>query len=281
MFMKESINEILDFSNVRSRDMIKLIATDMDGTLLNSNNQIQEGFYEVFNELQEKDIIFAAASGRQYYNLLERFKGIEDNMMFIAENGTFVVYKGKELIVNSLDINLARELVKVGRTIENAYVILCGKKAAYIESFDKRLIEQTEKYYARYDIVSDLTKIEDDILKVTICDFAGSENNSNKYFDDYRDKAQVAVSGEIWLDITAKGINKGVAIEEIQELLNIKHEETMVFGDYLNDLEMMSSAYHSYAMENAHDDLKKVARFRTKSNDESGVVHAIKAMLNN
>ena len=48
MFMKESINEILDFSNVRSRDMIKLIATDMDGTLLNSNNQIQEGFYEVF-----------------------------------------------------------------------------------------------------------------------------------------------------------------------------------------------------------------------------------------
>ena len=236
--------------------MIKLIATDMDGTLLNSNNQIQEGFYEVFNELQEKDIIFAAASGRQYYNLLERFKGVEEKMMFIAENGTFVVYKGKELIVNSLDINLARELIKVGRTIENAYVILCGKRAAYIESSDKRLIEQTEKYYARYEIVSDLTKIEDDILKVTICDFSGSENNSNKYFDDYRDKAQVAVSGEI------------------------KHEETMVFGDYLNDLEMMSSAYHSYAMENAHDDLKKVARFRAKSNDDSGVVHAIKAMLN-
>lgn len=260
--------------------MIKLIATDMDGTLLNSNNQIQEGFYEVFNELQEKGIIFAAASGRQYYNLLERFKGIEEKMMFIAENGTFVVYKGKELIVNSLDINLARELIKVGRNIENAYVILCGKKAAYIESSDKRLIEQTEKYYARYEIVSDLTKIEDDILKVTICDFSGSENNSNKYFDDYRDKAQVAVSGEIWLDITAKGINKGVAIEEIQDLLNIKHEETMVFGDYLNDLEMMSSAYHSYAMENAHDDLKKVARFRAKSNDDSGVVHAIKTILN-
>ena len=243
--------------------MIKLIATDMDGTLLNSSNEIQEGFYEVFNELQEKEIIFAAASGRQYYNLLERFKGIEEKMMFIAENGTFVVYKGKELVVNSLDINLARELIKVGRNIKDSYVILCGKKAAYIESSDKRLIEQTEKYYARYEIVSDLTKIEDDILKVTICDFAGSENNSNKYYDDYRDKAQIAVSGEIWLDI------------------NIKHEETMVFGDYLNDLEMMSSAYHSYAMENAHDDLKKVARFTAKSNDESGVVHAIKAMLNN
>ena len=130
-----------------------------------------------------------------------------------------------------------------------------------------------------HEIVSDLTKIEDDILKVTICDFLGSENNSNKYYDDYREKAQIAVSGEIWLDITAKGINKGVAIEEVQELLNIDYKETMVFGDYLNDLEMMKSAYHSYAMENAHEDLKKVARFITKSNDESGVVHAINSIL--
>lgn len=258
--------------------MIKLIATDMDGTLLNSSNEIQEGFYEVFNELQEKEIIFAAASGRQYYNLLERFKGIEEKMMFIAENGTFVVYKGKELVVNSLDINLARELIKVGRNIKNSYVILCGKKAAYIESSDKRLIEQTEKYYARYEIVSDLTKIEDDILKVTICDFNGSENNSNNYFDEYRDKVQITVSGEIWLDIVAKGINKGVAINEIQNLLNIDYKETMVFGDYLNDLEMMSSAYHSYAMANAHDTLKKAARFIAKSNDENGVIQAIKSV---
>ena len=68
-------------------------------------------------------------------------------------------------------------------------------------------------------------------------------------------------------------------LEEVQELLNIKKEETMVFGDYLNDLEMMKSAYHSYAMENAHEDLKRVARFITKSNDESGVVHAINSIL--
>ena len=260
--------------------MIKLIATDMDGTLLKSNNEIQDGFYDVFHKLKEKDIIFAAASGRQYYNLLERFKGLDNNMMFIAENGTFVVYKGEELIVNSLDKEIALELIKVGRTIENSYIILCGKNSAYIESRDERLIEQTEKYYARYEVVEDLTKVEDDILKVTICDFSGSEGNSNKYFDDYRDKAQICVSGEIWLDMMAKGVNKGLAIKKIQEKLGIKHEETMVFGDYLNDLEMMDSAYHSYAMDNAHDDLKKVARFIAKSNDECGVVQAIKESLN-
>lgn len=258
--------------------MIKFIATDMDGTLLNSNNEIHADFYPMFQSLKEKDIIFAAASGRQYYNLLERFKDIKDDMMFIAENGTFVVYKGKELIVNSLEKNIAKELIEIGKTIPNSYVILCGKNSAYIESHDERLIKQTAKYYERYKIVEDLTSIDDDILKVTICDFNGSENNSNNYFDEYRDKVQITVSGEIWLDIVAKGINKGVAINEIQNLLNIDYKETMVFGDYLNDLEMMSSAYHSYAMANAHDTLKKAARFIAKSNDENGVIQAIKSV---
>ena len=55
--------------------MIKLIATDMDGTLLNYKNEIHEEFYEVFNELKKKNIIFAAASGRQYYNLVKDLKG--------------------------------------------------------------------------------------------------------------------------------------------------------------------------------------------------------------
>ena len=258
--------------------MIKFIATDMDGTLLNSNNEIHADFYSMFQSLKEKDIIFAAASGRQYYNLVERFKDIKDDMMFIAENGTFVVYKGKELIVNSLEKNIAKELIEIGRTIPNSYVILCGKNSAYIESHDERLVKQTSKYYERYKIVEDLTSIDDDILKVTICDFNGSENNSNNYFDEYRDKVQITVSGEIWLDIVAKGINKGVAINEIQNLLNIDYKETMVFGDYLNDLEMMSSAYHSYAMANAHDTLKKAARFIAKSNDENGVIQAIKSV---
>lgn len=259
--------------------MIKFIASDMDGTLLNEKNEINEEFFDIFNKLKERNIVFAAASGRQYYNLLKRFERISDDIMFIAENGTFVVYKGKEILVNSLNKEVAIDLIKIGRTVENAYVILCGKKSAYIEKNDERLIEQTKKYYERYEIVDDLTKVEDDVLKVTICDFSGSEFNSNNYYKEYWDKLQVTVSGEIWLDITSKGVNKGVAIEKIQEMLKITSKETMVFGDYLNDLEMMGKAYYSFAMENAHDDLKKVSRFIAKSNSENGVVQAIKEVV--
>ncbi|MBU5316172.1 Cof-type HAD-IIB family hydrolase [Clostridium bornimense] len=258
---------------------IKFVATDMDGTLLNSKKEIHEEFYEVFKEMKEKNIIFAAASGRQYYSLLETFDNIKDDMMFIAENGTFVMYKGKEIVTNTLDRELAMELVSIARKVDEGYTVLCGKNSAYIESDDSRLVNEVSKYYKRYKIVDDITTVDDDILKVTICDFKGAEENSNNYFTEYRDKAQVTVSGEIWLDITAKNVNKGVAIKEIQDLLGIKYEETAVFGDYLNDLEMMSSGYYSYAMKNAHEDLKKVARFIAKSNDENGVVEAIKELI--
>lgn len=256
--------------------MIKLIATDMDGTLLNNNNEIHHDFIDVFEKLQEKDIIFAAASGRQYFNLLKRFEDVKDKMMFIAENGTIVVYKGEEIFINSLDRNIAKELVNIGRNIENSNVILCGKNSAYIESTDEEFIKEVEKYYEKYEVVKDVNEIEDDILKVTICDFNGAQENSNKYYDDYREDLQVSISGKIWLDITNKGANKGVAIKALQEKMGIDFNETMVFGDYLNDLEMMEAAYHSYAMENAHDDLKKVSRFIAKSNDDNGVLEAIK-----
>ena len=80
--------------------------------------------------------------------------------------------------------------------------------------------------------------------------------------------------------IEVKKVNKSYNKKQVLKDINIKFEETMVFGDYLNDLEMMESAYHSYAMENAHDDLKKVARFRAKKNTENGVVEKIKEVLN-
>lgn len=259
--------------------MIKFIATDMDGTLLNTQAEVHGDFPEVLEKIKANNILFAIASGRQYYNLLDKFEEMKDHILFIAENGTYVVYKGEEILVNAVERELANELIRIGRTIKNADIVLCGKQAAYIEKADERLIKEVEKYYAKYKIVENLELVEDEILKVTLCDFAGSEQNSLVYYKAYSDKVQVTVSGQIWLDMVAKGVNKGVAIKHIQELFNITHEECMVFGDYLNDLEMMDSAYHSYAMANAHEELKKRARFVTKSNDENGVLETICSYL--
>ena len=256
--------------------MIKLIATDMDGTFLDDDNQFPKDFYKVFRKLKAKGIIFGAASGRQYYNLVERFHDIKKDMLFIAENGTYVVYKGKELYSHTLKLEEAKKFVEMARTIEGVHIVLCGKKSAYIENSAPDALAEVNKYYAKCELVKDLMLVEDEILKVSLLDFKGAEQNSATFFAPYKEDYQVTIGGYLWMDIMNAGANKGIAIKKVQELLNINADETMVFGDYLNDLEMMQSAYYSFAMENAHKRIKEIARFETKSNNQSGVIETIK-----
>lgn len=261
-------------------EVIKLIATDMDGTLLNSKGELSPRFDSVFHKLRKKGILFAAASGRQYFTLLENFKAYQDEMLFIAENGTYIAYKGEELAVHPLSRETAHELIKRGRSLgPDVYVVLATSKGAFVESTDERFVSEVRKYYVKCEIVRDLLQVEGDILKVTLCDFKGAENHSYKAFKDLEDKAQICVAGNIWLDMMTIGVNKGRAIKDIQEKLGIDFNETMVFGDYLNDLEMLKSAYHSYAMANAHPLLKETARYLAKSNDEDGVIEKIKEII--
>ena len=87
------------------------------------------------------------------------------------------------------------------------------------------------------------------------------------------------ISGKNWLDISNPTSNKGTAIQFLQKEMNITPEQTMVFGDYLNDLEMLEAAYYSYAMKNAHENVKKTARFITESNTNLGVEKIIQQVI--
>ena len=261
--------------------MIKLIATDIDGTLLHSDHTHPLELPRILQALKENNILFTLASGRPYITLLHTFDIDTSDLLFIAENGAHVVYKNKALTIHTLDSNTVKELVNITRKIPMAYSVLSTPEGAFVENDDPDFIVELEKYYFKYTIVPDITNIHCDIVKYTICDLAGAEQNSYPHFNSYQDDLQISIAGFVWLDMMVKGVNKGNAIREIQASLGISEKETMVFGDYLNDLEMMKSAYYSYAMDNAHSDLFEAARFRARSNDEDGVIHKIKEMLNN
>ena len=89
----------------------------------------------------------------------------------------------------------------------------------------------------------------------------------------------ITLSSEVWTDFMPLNGNKGTAIKSLQKMFGVKPEECAAFGDFINDLEMLDSVYYSYAMENAHDEVKKKARFRAKSNVEHGVLLAIQDMM--
>jgi Cof subfamily protein (haloacid dehalogenase superfamily) len=259
---------------------IKLIATDMDGTLLNSKHELSDSFIPVFRQLKDLGIIFVAASGRQYYNLLKTLDEVKDDVIFAAENGSYVVFQNQEIHVQAIDSLIVAELIKTARNIKGTYPIICGKKKAYVENDEPEFIDHLKLYFERYEIVPDLLEVQDDqFLKFTLCDLAGSEANSYPHFKHFAGDLQVKVSGPIWLDISHKLANKGVAMDILQQKFGIAFEETMIFGDYFNDLEMLQKGYYSYAMANAHPDIQKVSRFQAKSNDENGVVEVLSELL--
>lgn len=261
--------------------MIKLIITDMDGTLLNNRNEINPKFWDVFQDLNKKGVIFSIASGRPYYNLIKRFENIKDNLLFICENGSFVMYKNQELYSSTIEKNGVLEIIEAIKKVPNIIPLFCGKNSAYtqksiFEAASLEAQEEVQKYYDNLKLVENVLEIEDDFLKIAICDINGAEENSYKYFKTFEDKFQVVVSGSYWIDFANKGTNKGTAIAKVQKSLNITYDETMAFGDYLNDYEMMKEAKYSYAMKNAHPKLKEISNFITKyDNNQNGVVETI------
>lgn len=266
-------------SDLSGKMDIKLIVTDMDGTLLNDRHEIHPDFWEMEKKLSEKGIMFSVASGRQFYNLESNFDRIKDRMMFFAENGTYVSHKGKELYVNSLNREDAIGFIEMGRKLEDTKLVLCGKESAYIESTDEDFIANISQFYERLKPVEDLTLVDDIILKVTLCNDNGVEEHTYPHFVNYKDRFKIAIAAKVFIDITALDANKGNAIEGIQRELNISPEETLVFGDYLNDFEMMKNAKYSYAMKNAHPEIIQVSKFVTRfSNNENGVLKTIEEL---
>ncbi|MGV3541465.1 MAG: HAD family hydrolase [Rufibacter sp.] len=265
----------MDFSN------IKFIASDMDGTLLNSRHELSPAFFPIFEALKARGILFAAASGRQYQNLVKVLAPIKEEVVFLAENGSYVMYQGQELLVRALEPEIVPAIVQKARTIPNAYLVLCGKKSAYVESTHPDFMAQLQLYYDQLQVVDDLLKVENDqFLKLAICDLAGAELNSNTYFQKEREYLQVTVSGKVWLDLCHQDANKGEAMKVVQKKFGITARETMAFGDFLNDLKMLQEAHYSYAMQNAHPDIKAAARYQAKSNDQDGVLEVLQQVLN-
>lgn len=259
---------------------IRLVVTDMDGTLLDQHHQLPAGFWEMERALHERGIVFSVASGRQYWNLLELFEPIADRILILAENGTLVMRGGQELHSQFLEPAQARRFVEIGRTLPDTHVLLCGKNAAYVDAPDERFMASVVSFYRRVEVVPDLLEVKDEILKVTYCDFRGAEEHTYPKVRAWDGPFKIAIAGIPWLDITHEQANKGVALAKIQESLGISREQTMVFGDYLNDLELMEQADWSFAMKNAHPRILEAARYRTRlDHNEGGVVDTIRQIL--
>lgn len=258
---------------------VRLVALDLDGSLLDASKQIPDGFWAVLDALVARGVVVCPASGRQYATLREQFG--RDDLTYIGENGAIVVRDGTPVDVTSVSretavgaVELVRRAVGGGADLGT---VVCGVRAAYVERTDEAFLQHVRPYYRLLEPVPDLTAVDDDVLKVAVFDFAGAERGAGPLLAPLEGPARVLVSGEHWVDVMHRDADKGHALRVLQAELGVDPEKTMAFGDYFNDVGMLEAARWSFAMANAHPDVRAGARLVAPANDDDGVVRTLRA----
>lgn len=265
--------------------MIKLIASDMDGTLLNDKKEMPEKTFYLIKELHKRGIKFTVASGRQHLSLLNLYDEIKDEITFVAGNGSVIIDKGEVISTSAINRDVVTEVLSTIEQIPGLIPTICGLDAVYM--LPDNILSTLEDYlidshFPNYKIIQNVSEIPESEQILQIAIFDPKNNSRSNIFEPLKhlqDRCHLAVSGDEWLDIMAIGTNKGVAIAKLQAMLSANYEETMVFGDELNDYEMMQTAYYSYAMENAVAPIKEIANFVAPSNEDEGVIKIIENFL--
>ena len=255
---------------------IKLTAFDMDGTLLNDRKELPPDFPAwVTNHPQIRKVI---ASGRQYYTLRDNMGELKDEFLYVAENGGVVYEKEEALYCDKISSEDLRYCVDRLNRMEGVTPMLCGVKGAYIRQDTKAAVfKEASMYYHRLTKCENVMEeaLKDRIVKIAIFVENYQVDKAAAAFADLPERLAVVVSGDSWIDIANASANKGAGIAAIQRKYQIKPEECMAFGDYLNDVELLKSCGESYCMENGHPRLKEIARYIAPSNNECGVMQVI------
>ena len=263
--------------------MIKLIASDIDGTLVpEGSHVISPEYFKVIEDLREIGIRFCACSGRQYPSMLDLFRPVADDIFFISGNGTVLRTKDKVLHTWPLDKELVLQLVESVRGIEGANFVIENPDRSYMDcGEDSDFMKMLRDGY-HYDVenVDDVTKIPlDNIVKVSIyCDDV--EPRTEELRNDPRfAKMNMLISGAKWLDVTAIEAGKGEAYALLQEYLGIGIEETVYFGDNLNDLSAFRETGVALTVANARRELKDAADIVERSFSKMGVLRELRNIL--
>ncbi|MCO5723871.1 Cof-type HAD-IIB family hydrolase [Robiginitalea marina] len=258
---------------------IKLVVTDMDGTLLNARHQVSGRFFELQRELSLRGIRFAAASGRQYQSIACKLQPILDEVIIIAENGGLVRHRDRELLSTPLGREVRDRVLETLALVPGAHPILCGKDRAYLLPPSEAFRAQLEEYYTEFEFLERLVGFEGEIMKVAVYHFESAESFLYPAVKPFEGQLKVKVSGAHWVDLSDPLAHKGHALELVQQYLGITPGQTLAFGDYNNDLEMLERAEFSFAMANAHPNVLQKARYRTASNEEQGVEQVLERLL--
>ena len=262
--------------------MIKLIVSDIDGTLIPDGSGagiLNPEYFSVIRELAKRGITFAACSGRQYVSVYKVFEPVADDIFFICEGGGFVSNGQRETLYSAvIDPDTARELIRDARKIPQLDVMVAGIKRSYCRSADSELYRWMVNDYG-FDIEGVPTMdegVDDDVLKVSLYHRDSAEALTKDWFvPKWEKRVKTVLAGIQWLDCVSPDSGKGNAVAFLQGYLGVQPEETYVFGDNQNDMEMFAYG-RSFAVAGAREEVKEAADEICGPMEEDGVLQVLK-----
>ena len=269
---------------------IRVIATDMDGTLLDPKGQLDLPRLEkILDKLDQCDIRFVIATGNEVHRMRQLLGHLADRVVLVVANGARI-FENNELIQAQTwdDAMVDRALAHFkGRECQDQFVVTAMnggfvKEGTVFTELDKFMTpEMIEKLYQRMNFVDEFdSSLFGGVLKMSMV--VGEERldsvlqEINDLFDGH---VRAVSSGYGCIDILQDGIHKAWGLVELLKRWNLKPEQIMAFGDSENDIEMLELAGISYAMENAEEAVKRVATKVAPANSQAGVYKVLENWL--
>jgi len=262
----------------------KLIAADIDGTLVNNKREITPRTKEKIHEAINKGVIFAICSGRPIQGVQLITRQLEADVPVITYNGAMVITGESRKIIYSCTMRKedALQVERLGRE-RNTTIAIWADNQLYVNRMDERAAQYSELSGTEpvlYENVEEL--IEKGINKILWYD---EVDRINEFLKELQGKLNPSVnfhtSQPFFLEFVDINASKAIALEKLGEYYGIKREEMIAIGDGFNDLSMIEYAGLGVAMENAPFEIKEAADFVTLSNENDGVAYVIEKFILN
>ena len=268
--------------------MIKLVAIDMDGTLLNSKKELLEETKQYFKDFHKKetDTLLVLCTGRPESGIRPYLKDLgylEENHYIISQNGANIYESrtGKRVMDAFLDSAAIQKWIELGK---KHGISVMGAGVDYYYCFDQ---EPTEWMEFDVKLVTGKLKriptkesLNTDFYKILLM---GDEEQLNEFEtfipEEWRDEFYVVRSQKYLVEVLTKGVNKAFGLEKLAKELNIQSSEIAAIGDAANDIEMLEYAGLAIAMGNASEEVKAIADIVTDTNENNGVIKAIDKLI--
>lgn len=268
--------------NTTALEAVRLVACDMDGTLLDSRGRIPTSFWEMSRKLREQGVTFVPSSGRQLATLRYLFESAA-GLSFVAENGAIVESAGEVVFRHAIDQKAVDQLIDRVRALrsEGADVALmvCGSEMAYMESTESRHLSAAEPYYRHFTVVPDLNRVSIEVLKLAVYVGDAAAELTEELRAQLGPGYRTVHSAPHWVDVMNIDTNKGHGLRQLMERRGLDRSEVLAIGDFMNDVELLDTAGVACVVANAHPDLFAHADYVIPSNDDHGVLQLLERLL--